>query len=91
MWNAVNFSAVSRIIRVRPEERGTVVRKLLGVAVIAMLAFGSFGVAHATPGGDCNDPADALCTTTDDDGQPADCDVYLNLGTPTDGCTLLLG
>ena len=66
-------------------------RKLLGVGVIALLAFGSFGVAHAAPGGDCNDPADALCTTTGDDGQPTDCDVYLNAGTPVDDCMLVFG
>ncbi|MHB8511011.1 MAG: hypothetical protein ACYDCC_02425 [Actinomycetota bacterium] len=58
-------------------------RRALAFGFVALVASSFIGVAHADPGGDCYDPVDAFCTTSD---TYTYCDVYVNAGTPADDC-----
>ncbi|MHB8511017.1 MAG: hypothetical protein ACYDCC_02455 [Actinomycetota bacterium] len=62
-------------------------KKILGFIAISMLAFGSFGAAHAdTPA--CAGPATlGPCTYTDSSGNTQTCaNLWVQAGTPVDGC-----
>lgn len=67
-------------------EGGNILKKLLGLALMAMLALGG-GSAFADPTTPaCDAPADVACTTEDENGDEQSCTVYIAADSDLDGC-----